>query len=83
MYRGLQTTRVAGNYVFGDFGGMIGTLVPDGSGGFGVEQLVAQGCAPEGASGPLQISSFAEDLDGELYLLDYSRGQVHGLEFTE
>ena len=83
VYRGLQTTQVAGNYVFGDFGGMIGTLVPDGSGGFGVEQLVAQGCAPEGASGPLQISSFAEDLDGELYLLDYSRGQVHGLEFTE
>ncbi len=83
VYRGLQTTRVAGNYVFGDFGGMIGTLTPDGAGGFELEQLVEQGCAPEGASGPLQISSFAEDLDGELYLLDYGRGQLHALEFME
>ena len=83
VYRGLQTTRVAGNYVFGDFGGMIAWLEPDGAGGFDVEQLMERGCAPPGAPGPLQISSFAEDLDGELYLLDYGAGHIRQLEFTE
>ncbi len=83
VYRGLQATQVAGNYVFGDFGGMIAWLEPDGAGGFSVEQLAEQGCAPPGATGSLQISSFAEDLDGELYLLDYGRGQIRQLEFTD
>jgi glucose/arabinose dehydrogenase len=83
VYRGMQTTQVAGNYVFADFGGMIAWLAPDGAGGFDVEQLAEQGCTPPGASGSLQVSSFAEDLDGELYLLDYGRGQIRQLEFTE
>jgi glucose/arabinose dehydrogenase len=83
VYRGGQATVRAGRYVFGDFGGMVAALEPDGAGGFEVEELVPQGCAPEGASGTLRISSFAEDLDGELYLLDYARGQVHSLRFTE
>jgi hypothetical protein len=83
VYRGLQTTQVAGNYVFGDFGGMIAWLQPDGAGGFTVQQLVEQSCAPPGATGPLQISSFAEDIDGELYVLDYGEGEIRKLEFTE
>jgi glucose/arabinose dehydrogenase len=83
VYRGLQSTVREGRYVFGDFGGMVASLTPDGAGGFEVEALVEQGCTPEGASGDLSISAFAEDLDGELYLLDYGRGQVHALEFTE
>ncbi len=83
VYRGLQTTQVAGNYVFGDFGGMVAWLEPDGAGGFDVQQLAGQGCAPPGAPGALQVSSFAQDLDGELYLLDYGSGQVLALEFTE
>jgi glucose/arabinose dehydrogenase len=83
VYRGLQSTVRAGRYVFGDFGGMVASLTPDGAGGFNVEPLVEQGCTPEGASGELSISSFAEDLDGELFLLDYGSGQVHALEFTE
>jgi glucose/arabinose dehydrogenase len=83
VYRGLQTTQVAGNYVFGDFGGMIAWLSPAVGGGFNVEQLAEQGCAPPGASDFLQISSFAEDLDGELYLLDYGSGAIHSLVFTE
>ncbi len=62
---------------------MIASLAPDGAGGFEIEERVPQGCAPEGASGELQISSFAEDLDGELYLLDYNRGELLRLEFTE
>ena len=83
VYRGLQTTVVAGNYVFGDFGGMIAWLEPDGAGGFDVQELVEQSCAPPGAPGRLQISSFAQDLDGELFVLDYDTGQVFQLEFTQ
>ncbi len=84
VYRGGQQTEVAGNYVFGDFGGMIAWLEPDGAGGFNLRQLVEQGCATvPGAAGALQPSSFAQDLDGELYLLDYGRGQIRALEFTE
>src|SRR5688572_1892727 len=83
VYCGLQTTQVAGNYVFGDFGGMIGWLEPDGAGGFEVQELAEQGCVPPGAPGALQISSLAQDLDGELYLLDYGSGQVLQLQFTE
>jgi glucose/arabinose dehydrogenase len=88
VYRGTQATQVAGNYVFGDFGGMIAWLSPAAGGGFNVEQLAEQGCAPPGASDALQISSFAEDLDGELFLLDYDNGEVgsgeiHSLVFTE
>jgi glucose/arabinose dehydrogenase len=83
VYRGAQSTQVAGNYVFGDFGGMIAWLSADGAGGFELEQLVEQDCTPPGASGALSISSFAEDLDGELYLLDYGRGEILQLEFTE
>ena len=47
---------IAGRYVFGDFGGMIASLAPNGSGGFNVEQLVEQGCTPPEAQGALQIS---------------------------
>jgi glucose/arabinose dehydrogenase len=83
VYRGLQSTQIAGRYVFADFGGMIASLAPDGLGGFDVEQLVEQGCTPPEAPGSLQISSFAEDLDGELYMLDYGRGQIRQLVFTD
>ena len=83
VYRGLQSTQIAGRYVFADFGGMIASLAPDGAGGFTVEQLVEQGCTPPEATGSLQISSFAEDLDGELFVLDYGRGQVRELVFTD
>ena len=62
---------------------MIASLAPDGLGGFNVEQLVEQGCTPPQAPGSLQIASFAEDLDGELYVLDYGRGQIRQLVFTD
>jgi glucose/arabinose dehydrogenase len=84
VYRGGQATQVAGNYVFGDFGGMVAWLEPDGGGGFTVRQLAEQGCATvPGAGGVLQPSAFAEDLDGELYLVDYGRGQLRALQFTD
>jgi hypothetical protein len=62
---------------------MIASLAPDGSGGFTVEQLVEQGCTPPEADDWLRISSFAEDLDGELFVLDYFRGHVRQLKFTD
>lgn len=83
VYRGGQTTQVAGNYVFGDIGGLIGWLEPDGSGGFEVRELAEQGCAPPGADEALAPSAFAEDLDGELFLLDYGTGEIRSLEFTD
>jgi len=83
VYRGGQSTQVAGNYVFGDFSGMIGWLEPDGSGGFDVRELVEEGCTPPGADDPLAPSAFAEDLDGELFLLDYGTGEIRSLEFTD
>jgi len=83
VYRGGQATEIAGNYVFGDFGGMIAWLDPDGAGGFALRRLAEQGCTIPGAPGALAPSAFAEDLDGELYLLDYGRGQIRSLEFTD
>jgi glucose/arabinose dehydrogenase len=83
VYRGGQDTENAGRYVFGDFGGMIASLAPDDTDGFTVQQLVEQGCTPEGASGALQISAFAEDMDGELYLLDFNRGEILQLDFAD
>lgn len=83
VYRGLQSTQITGRYVFADFGGMIASLAPDGVDGFTIEQLVEQGCTPPEAPGELQISSFAEDLDGELYVLDYGRGEIRQLVFTD
>jgi glucose/arabinose dehydrogenase len=83
VYRGAQTTQIAGRYVFGDLGGMIAALAPNGTGGFNVEELVEQGCTPAEAQGALQISAFAEDLDGELFVIDYGRGQIRELEFTD
>jgi glucose/arabinose dehydrogenase len=83
VYRGIQSTQVTGRYVFADFGGMIATLMPDGVDSFTVEPLVEQGCAPPDTPGFLQVSSFAEDLDGELYVLDYGRGHIRQLVFTD
>jgi hypothetical protein len=83
VYRGLQTSQVAGNYVFADFGGMIAWLEPDGAGGFDIQELVPQSCAPPGAPDALQVSSFAEDLDGELFVVDYGHGEIRELVFTE
>jgi len=82
VYRGKQTSGLAGRYVFGDFNGMIATLAPDGRGGYTVEPLVQPGATPLGAPGPLQISAFGEAEDGELYVLDYGRGHVRQLVFT-
>ncbi len=82
VYRGTQTASgPLGRYVFGDFGGLIASLTAGAGGTFTVTPMFA-GATPPGAPGPLQISSFAEGNDGELYLLDYSRGHIRQLVFA-
>ena len=83
VYRGSQVAALHGRYVFADFGsGLLGSLAPDGGGGFLIEQLVRAGTTPAGAPGPLKVSAFGQGADGELYVLDYERGSVHRLHFA-
>ena len=82
VYRGTQTTGLRGSYLFGDFGsGMIATLAQGNDGSLVVTPLVQPGATPVGAPGPLKMSSFGEANDGELYLLDYVRGEIRQLNF--
>ena len=71
VYRGTAIAGLAGNYVFGDFStGRIWT-VPASS---------VQGTIPtEVLDTSLNISSFAEDNDGEIYVIDYGSGQIQQL----
>ena len=83
VYRGTQSTELVGRYIFADFGtGLIASLTPVAGGTYTIRQLVAPGATPPGATGQLQPSAFGEGNDGELYLLDYVRGQIRQLVFT-
>jgi len=83
VYRGAQTTEQFGRYIFADFGsGMIASLTPGAGGTFTLTSLVQPGATPPGAPGQLSISAFGEANDGELYVLDYGRGQIRQLIFT-
>jgi uncharacterized repeat protein (TIGR03806 family) len=69
VYRGSALPALVGRYVFGDFiSGRIWRLNPNGSGGFTSEQLLDTGYS---------ISSFGEANDGELYVVDYSGGDLY------
>lgn len=69
VYRGMAIADLVGTYVFGDFG--TGRI-------FGVAANSAKGVvAEELLDSPHNISSFAEDLDGELYVLDYGNGFIY------
>jgi len=68
VYRGSAIAGLAGRYVFGDFGsGRI--WMADPQGGIAPIQLAATSHG---------ISSFGEDLDGELYVVDYA-GTLHAI----
>ena len=83
VYRGTQTTEQFGRYIFADFGsGMIASLTPGAGGSYTLTPLVQPGATPPGAPGQLSPSAFGEANDGELFLLDYSRGQIRQLVFT-
>ena len=83
VYRGTQATEQFGRYLFADFGsGMIASLTPGAGGTYTLTPLVQPGATPPGAPGQLSPSAFGEANDGELFLLDYSRGQIRQLVFT-
>ena len=83
VYRGSQTTELFGRYLFADFvTGMIASLTPDAGGTYSITQHVPPGGAPSGAPGQLSISTFAEDNDGELYVVDFVSGHIYRLIFT-
>ena len=68
VYRGTKVPQLKGKYVFGDFGsGKVWALTESAESGWKRELLV------ENAG---NVSSFGEDDDGELYLIDY-RGTVY------
>jgi len=66
VYRGSAMPEKYGRYIFGDFGaggtGTIWEALPDGNGGYTKREI---------QSGPGQISSFAQGVDGELYYATY------------
>lgn len=64
VYRGPQTTSLSGHYIFGDFGtGNIWAVPGDATPTRAPTLLLGSG---------LQIASFAQGNDGELYVVDYS-----------
>jgi len=70
VYRGATLPQISGAYVYGDFcSGRIWGLFSAGGGALAPRLLAESG---------LQISSFAEDHDGELYVVDYGGG-IHRL----
>jgi uncharacterized repeat protein (TIGR03806 family) len=73
VYRGTQTTNLAGRFLFGDFGsGRIWAWIPESA---------AQPREPtELLDSGLSISSFGQGNDGELYVVHYG-GTLHHIEF--
>ena len=69
-----------GRYVFGDFGSgrvwSLGLRLDGGSGEASVVEVIDHTASLGGASVTGNISAFAADLDGEVYILSYSRGVI-------
>ncbi|MEM7110866.1 MAG: PQQ-dependent sugar dehydrogenase [Chloroflexota bacterium] len=71
VYRGQQSPALTGNYFVGDFcSGAVWSLFAHGDGSWTANEV--------GRSGAL-ISSFGEDVNGELYLLDH-RGEIFQIQ---
>ena len=72
VYRGQRFPGLAGRYVFGDYcRGVIWTLQRDGSQWVRTEAMAGQS---------VNISSFGEDEDGELYVSGHNTGMVYRVE---
>lgn len=70
VYRGAVITGLQGRYVFGDFGsGLLWHIA-------GNQVPTRTMTAGDGAATGLAIASFAEDAEGELYIVDYG-GTLH------
>ena len=71
VYRGVALPNLLGTYIFGDFtSGEVWGLKQDASGHWQQTLLFKHN---------LTVSSFGQDIAGELYLLDYSNGVVYRL----
>lgn len=69
VYRGSAIADLVGWYVFGDFASGRLFAIPEGS---------AEGVTPETLNETgLQIVSFGQSVDDELYILDFSSGAIH------
>ncbi|NPB04174.1 MAG: PQQ-dependent sugar dehydrogenase [Thermotogae bacterium] len=74
VYRGKRIPDLYGAYIFGDFcSGRIWTLRRNDH-GYKVELLLDT---------DLMIPSFAEDREGEIYVLDYRSGKIYRLELSD
>ncbi len=73
VYRGTQNTNLVGRYVFGDFvSGRIWAWIP--------ESAQSPRAPTELLDTSLNISSFGQSNDGELYVVNYG-GTLHHIEF--
>ena len=69
VYRGQQFLALYGNYFFADYcSGIFWSLFPEADGSWTATQLL---------DSPHFVSSFGEDVDGELYFLSYGEGTVY------
>jgi glucose/arabinose dehydrogenase len=72
VYRGSDVPDLVGWYVFGDFvSGRVFAFKEDAPAGVTPEELMVTS---------ILIVSFAEGIDGELYILDYGVGTIHKIE---
>lgn len=72
VYRGSAIADLSGRYVFGDLGGRVFSIARD-------TDPTRDMKTSDGFDTGLQISSFAQDSNGELYIVDYG-GTIHRLE---
>jgi uncharacterized repeat protein (TIGR03806 family) len=72
VYHGQALAGLGGTYIYGDFvsGRVFGLGRDPATGAYAPALLLESG---------LQIASFAQGRDGELYILDYEQGQIHRL----
>ncbi|MES1262916.1 MAG: hypothetical protein ABUL69_01085, partial [Peristeroidobacter soli] len=75
VYRGTQTTSLAGRYLFADFGsGRIWAWIPD-------PANPTSRVPTQLLQSNLNISSFGQGNDGELYAVHYTGGTLHRITF--
>ncbi|MFN0184601.1 MAG: PQQ-dependent sugar dehydrogenase [Aquabacterium sp.] len=78
VYRGTQTTDLSGQYIYGDFASkMFGALISGIGGTYTPRTLIA----PYSANS-INVASFGEDIDGELFALNYVNGRIYKLVFS-
>ena len=79
VYRGTQATEFVGQYIFADFESrMFGAV----AGGRSPGTYSARTLIPPFTPSSIQVSSFAEANDGELFALDFSAGRIRKLVFA-